>query len=94
MQTRAPPGKHPAGHCWTWTGDRYRHTADGTETVVSQLFGRDATVISPCRDCAAFDHGATEQICPCSGYAVYCPAGGQHCCQVTLPDIPVFEEHS
>ncbi|GAA0475537.1 hypothetical protein Aca07nite_84430 [Actinoplanes capillaceus] len=82
----------PAGHCWAWDGDRYLYAADGTETAVSQLFGRDVSVISPCRGCAAFDDGATEQMCPCSGYAVYCPACDRRC-QVTLPDIPVFEEH-
>jgi hypothetical protein len=83
----------PAGHGWTWDGDRYLHAADGTETAVSQLFGHTTSVISACRDCTAFDDGDTEQMCPCSGYAVYCPVCDRRC-QVTLPDIPIFEENS
>ena len=79
------------GHAWTWDGDRYLRTADGAEAHVGTLFGRDARVISRCRDCEAFDDGATDQMCPCPGFAVYCPACGERC-QVTLPEIPVFEE--
>lgn len=80
-----------SGHAWTWDGDRYLRTTDGAEADVSTLFGRDTAVISRCRDCEAFDDGATDQMCPCPGFAVYCPACGERC-QVTLPDVPVFEE--
>ena len=79
------------GHAWSWDGDRYLRTADGAEAHVSTLFGRDASVISRCRDCEAFDDTATDQMCPCPGFAVYCPACGERC-QVALPDVPVLEE--
>ncbi|MEV4706806.1 hypothetical protein [Actinoplanes sp. NPDC049316] len=79
------------GHAWSWDGDHYLRTADGAEAHVSTLFGRDASVISRCRDCEAFDESTTDQMCPCPGFAVYCPACGERC-QVTLPDVPLFEE--
>jgi hypothetical protein len=83
----------PGGHAWTWDGDRDLYAADGAAARITELFGRDASVISRCRDCTAFDDGATEQMCRCSGFAVYCPACAERC-QVSLPDIPVFEASS
>jgi len=56
------------------------------------MFGPRGTVISRCRECAAFDDGDTDQMCLCSGHAVYCPACGQRCA-VALPEIPTFEEN-
>jgi len=79
------------GHAWTWGDDRYLRTAEGAEAHVSTLFGRDASVISRCRDCEAFDDDATDQMCPCPGFALYCPTCGERC-QVTLPELPRFED--
>jgi hypothetical protein len=83
----------PGGHTWRWDGGRNLHAADGAAAHESELFGRNASVISRCRDCAAFHAGATEQKCLCSGFAIYCPTCGARC-QVALPEIPVFEEPS
>jgi hypothetical protein len=76
----------------TTRAGRYRRTADGAETPVCILFGRDVSVISRCRDCEAFDDGSTEGMCSCPGFAVYCPECGERG-QVALPEIPVFEEN-
>jgi hypothetical protein len=80
------------GHMWTWDGGRYLRTARGVEAHISRLFGLNRCVISRCRDCEAFDDGATEAACPCPGFAVYCPACGDRC-QLTLPEIPTLEEN-
>lgn len=81
----------PGDHAWTWDGDRDLHAADGTEHRVTALFGPSCGVISRCRECEAFDDGATKDMCLCPGFAVYCPTCGQRC-QVGLPEIPTFEE--
>lgn len=81
----------PGGHAWTWDGDRDIQTTDGAFVRVRDLFGPHGTVISRCRQCAAFDDGDTDEMCPCAGHAVYCPTCGQRCA-VTLPDIPTHEE--
>jgi hypothetical protein len=79
----------PAGHCWTWDGDRYLYAADGSEQHVTVLFARDASVISNCRDCLAFEDGDSDDMCRCPGYAVYCPRCTTRC-QVGLPQIPAI----
>jgi hypothetical protein len=80
------------GHTWTWDGGRYLRTARGVEAHISRLFGLNGSVISRCRDCAAFDDGTTDAACPCPGFTVYCPACGNRC-QLTLPEIPTVEEN-
>jgi len=79
----------PTGHGWTWRGDPYLYAADGSEEHVATLYGPSGSVISGCRDCAAFDDGAADDLCPCPGYAVYCPICTLRC-QVGLPEIPTI----
>ncbi len=81
----------PGGHSWTWDGDRDLHAQDGSAGRIADLFGPNDSVISRCRECAAFDDGDTHDMCPCPGYAVYCPTCQQRC-QVALPEIPTYEE--
>lgn len=83
----------PSGHAWTWDGGRQLCAADNVATHIPELFGRDTSVINRCHDCTAFNDGATEQMCLCPGFAVYCPACAARC-QVTLPEIPVLEASS
>ena len=81
----------PSGHTWTWDGDRDLHATDGTSVRASDLFGPNHAVISRCRQCVAFDDGHTDNLCPCPGFAVYCPTCDQRCA-VGLPEIPTYEE--
>jgi hypothetical protein len=78
------------GRYWTWDGGAYLHTADGAEQRITAVFGLGVAVISRCRDCAAFDDGATDHVCPCPGVAIYCPTCGNRC-RVRLPEVPTFE---
>ena len=78
------------GRYWTWDGGAYV-VADGGEQRITTVFGLGVPVISRCRDCAAFEDGGTETLCPCSGMAIYCPHCGQRA-QVRLPEIPTFED--
>jgi hypothetical protein len=78
------------GRYWTWDGGAYLHTADGAEQSISTVFGLGVPVISRCRDCTAFDDGATDRMCPCPGVATYCPDCGNRC-RVRLPEVPTFE---
>lgn len=75
------------GLYWTWDGGAYLYTADGTEQRVTTVFGLGVPVISRCRDCAAFDEGTTESLCPCSGVVIYCPDCGERA-RVRLPEVP------
>jgi hypothetical protein len=79
------------GQCWTWDGGAYLHTADGTEQRITTVFGLGGKVIGRCRDCAAFDDGTTESMCPCSGVAIYCPDCGDRA-RVRLPEVPTFTD--
>lgn len=80
----------PGGHGWTWDGDGYLNAADGAEQRVTALFGWGRSVISRCHECEAFDDDTTSGMCPCPGFAVYCPTCNQRC-QVTLPEIATRE---
>jgi hypothetical protein len=79
----------PAGSSWTWDGGAYLIIADGAEQRLTTVFGLGMPVISRCRDCAAFDDGTTDQMCPCPGVAIYCPDCGQRC-RVALPEVATF----
>ena len=81
----------PGGHCWTWDGGAYLHDADGAEVRVTGLFGLGTRVISRCRDCAAFEDGTTEDVCLCSGVAIYCPICARRA-RIALPEVASFEE--
>jgi hypothetical protein len=79
------------GLSWTWDGGIYLPTAAGAEQSISAVFGLAGNVISRCRDCTAFDDGATDRMCPCPGVAIYCPDCGNRC-RVRLPEVPTFEQ--
>ncbi|MFF5291868.1 hypothetical protein [Paractinoplanes globisporus] len=79
------------GHRWSWDGGRYLYADDGTEHCVSDLYGRDASVISTCHACQAYDNGDFDEMCPCPGYAIYCPTCAVRC-DVGLPEIPTMTE--
>ena len=81
----------PGDHVWSWDGNRDLLAADGTEHRVNALFGPSRSVISRCRQCEAFDDGATDDMCLCPCFAVYCPTCGQRC-RVGLPEIPTYKE--
>jgi hypothetical protein len=80
----------PDGHRWTWDGGRHLCAAGGSDYHAGEVL-RAGPVIGRCRDCVAFDDGATEDLCPCPGVAIYCPVCDRRC-QVGLPEIPTFEE--
>jgi len=79
------------GLSWTWDGGAYVIAADGSEQRLTKVFGLGTKVISRCRDCAAFEDGDTETMCPCSGMAIYCPHCGQRA-RVRLPEVPTVED--
>lgn len=79
------------GRSWTWDGGAYLRTADGTEQRITTVFGLGVPVIRSCRDCAAFDEGATETMCPCPGAVIYCPDCGDRA-RVRLPEVPTFTD--
>jgi hypothetical protein len=79
------------GLYWTWDGGAYLITADGAEQRITKVFGLGVPVIARCRDCAAFDDGTTEAMCPCPGMAIYCPHCGQRA-RVRLPEVPTFTD--
>jgi hypothetical protein len=79
------------GLYWTWDGGPHMVTADGAEERITKVFGLGVKVITRCRDCAAFEDGTSQDMCPCSGMAIYCP----HCDQparVRLPEVPTFAD--
>jgi len=89
----------PAGHRWSWDGGGrpmwYVDRPDGpvpTPTTLHAMFGDlPHAPYARCRDCAAFDDGHTDAMCPCSGTAIYCPICQQPS-QAALPEIPTYEE--
>lgn len=79
------------GPVWTWDGGAYVTSAGGGEQLLTTVFGLGTTVISRCRDCAAFEEGDTRTMCPCSGTAIYCPHCGQRA-RVRLPEVPTMQD--
>lgn len=79
------------GLYWSWDGGAYVHTADGAEERITTVFGLGVPVITRCRNCAAFDDGTSEDMCPCAGMAIYCPDCGQRA-RVRLPDVPTHAD--
>ena len=79
------------GRYWTWDGGAYVHTADGAEQRITTVFGLGTRVITRCRACAAFEDGTAEDMCGCSGVAIYCPHCGQRA-RVRLPEVPTFTD--
>jgi diguanylate cyclase (GGDEF)-like protein len=82
------------GLYWTSDGGAYLHTADGAEQRLTPVFGLGVPVIPRCRDCTAFDDGATEATCPCPRVTIYCPdcPDCRDRARVRLPELPSFAD--